>query len=223
MSTSAMTTTDRLLVSRQDPVTRRYHRVGELQRADGEFVFTYDRGVTRALPGLPLAREHRSSDMFPVFAERVMSPLRSDHRDLLGSLGLEGDSEPFEVLAVSGGRRVGDSVEVTPLPAPGPARIPFLVHGIRHRSQFERAHIDGLVPGSVLALEPEPHNPISSRALIVSHDGVVLGYVPDPLLHVVHDVMTHPHRLTVVRVNPREAGYHLRLLVALEGTVSDAA
>ncbi|WP_068399578.1 HIRAN domain-containing protein [Kribbia dieselivorans] len=214
--------TERLLVSRQDPITRRYQRVGELWREDGGYGFSYDVGVQHALPGLRLGQQHHSSHLFPIFAERVMSPQRSDYPVAMDQLGLPPDASPFEVLAVSGGRRTGDTYEVTPLPVPGDVTLPFLVHGIRHLTEAERARVDGLEAGQRLQLRPEPTNPVNSRALLVSDDGVRLGWVPDPLVEDIHRIMSGAHELRVERLNPNEAGFHLRLLVVLTGRLEPA-
>lgn len=209
--------TERLLVSRQDPETRRFSRVGVLAREGHEFVFTYDPDATRALPGLPLGREHRSSSLFPIFLERVMDPHRPERAQTLEQLGLPIDAGPLAVLAVSGGRRTGDTYELTPLPSPGPVRLPFLVHGIRYLDADERAQIDSLKRGEQLELVCEPDNEVNSRALLVTRSGLRLGYVPDPLLEYVHDIVQQQHELVVERVNPPEAGFHMRLLAVLRG------
>ena len=95
--------TDGLLVSRQDPETRHSSRVGVLSHDGHLFRFTYDDGVTRALPGLPLGRVHESESLFPIFAERVMDPHRPERAETLEQPGLGAEAEPLEVLAVSGG------------------------------------------------------------------------------------------------------------------------
>lgn len=209
--------TDRLLVSRQDPETRLYSRVGELKLDGMEYVFAYDPDVTRPLPGLPVGREHRSSELFPIFAERVMHPHRPDHAQTLEQLGLRPEAGPFTVLAISGGLRTGDTFELTPLPEPGRVELPFLVHGIRHLLPAEQAHVDDLLPGQHLTLRHEPENEANERAVLVTDEGARLGYVPDPLLEYVHKIMRHDHSLTVERVNRPEAGFHVRLLVVLSG------
>ena len=215
-----MTRTDRLLVSRQDPRTRTYSRMGELRREGEEYVFAYDAGATRALPGLRLGVAHRSRSLFPIFAERVMSPHRADHRAALEQLDLAPDADPFEVLAVSGGQRTGDTYEVTPLPEPGPVELPFLVHGIRHLTEAERAHIDTITPGQLLSLRHEPENQANERAVLVAADGKRLGYVPDPLVEYVHKIMEQPFEIKVKRTNPPEAGFHMRLLVVVTGNLA---
>ncbi|MDN5796945.1 MAG: hypothetical protein L0H79_14465 [Intrasporangium sp.] len=211
--------TDRLLVTRQDPKTRRYQALGELTLRDGQYVFTYYDGAPVELPGLRRGREHMSETLFPVFGERVMSSHRRDHRRAMEQLDLGPDAEPFEVLAVSGGRRTGDTYELTPLPEPGVVDLPFFVHGVRYLTDVERACLDQLTPGQRLRFEPEESNPKNSRALLVASDGTRLGYVPDPLLEVVRRVMAGEHVLQVVRVNLPDAGLHQRLLVRLTGTL----
>lgn len=170
----------RLLVSRQDPDTRRYSCVGELRVDGDDYVFVYDKSADRALPGLPFGRVHRGAELFPIFAERVVHPQRPDHDRSLELLGLGPEAGPFEVLAVSGGRRTGDTYELTPLPEPGDVELPFLVHGIRHLAHHERAMLGDLQPGDLLALAHEPTNPFNERALLVTRSGARLGYVPDP-------------------------------------------
>lgn len=210
--------TDELLVSRQDPKTRRFTRVGSLTFDGTRYTFEYESQADRPLPGLPLGRVHRSETLFPIFAERVIDPHRPERPATLEQLGLPHDASPFQVLAVSGGGRTGDLYELTPLPTPGAVNIPFLVHGIRYLTDAERGAIDGLRPGSSLTLQLEPDNPATERALLVTQDGSHLGYVPTPLLEYVHAIMASPYELVVERVNPPSAGLHMRLLVRLTGT-----
>lgn len=212
------TRTKRLLVSRQDAESRGFRRIGVLACTGDEYTFVYEGDVERALPGLPLGRVHTSQTLFPIFAERVMHPMRPDLPQALARLGLTPDAGPFEVLSISGGGRTGDTYELTPLPEAGPVELPFLVHGVRHLSADEQSRIDLLAAGQALQLVEEPSNVANERALLVTDDGTKLGYVPDPLLDYVHDLIEQDHSLTVARVNPAEAGLHLRLLVVLRGT-----
>ncbi|MTG91016.1 hypothetical protein GJV82_19050 [Cellulosimicrobium sp. BIT-GX5] len=209
--------TDQLLVTRQDPVTRQFARVGTLSFDGTTYTFRYDSGARRPLPGLRIGAEHRSATLFPIFAERVIDPHRPERFETLEHLGLPREAGPFEVLAVSGGGRTGDTYELTPLPQRGEVDLPFLVHGVRHLTSSERASIDRLAHGDRLALRFEPENPVNDRALLVTQDGGRLGYVPTPLLDYVHEIIKGDHQLVVERVNPPEAGLHMRLLVRLIG------
>lgn len=146
-----------------------------------------------------------------------MDSHRPERAETLEHLGLGSEAEPLEVLTVSGGGRTGDTYELTPLPHPGPVSLPFLVHGIRYLTSEERAAIDDLKPGDHLELRCETDNEVNGRALLVRQSGDRLGYVPDPLLDYVHRIMEHSFELVVDRVNPVEAGMHMRLLVRLTG------
>lgn len=82
-----------------------------------------------------------------------------------------------------------------------------------------RNHIGSLASGNALRPVPEPDNPVDEEALLVCDHGHRLGYTPRPLLPYVHQIIRDNYRLTVDRVNPESAGFHVRLLVRLEGTL----
>ncbi len=92
-----------------------------------------------------------------------------------------------------------------------------LTRRVRHPTSEERAAIDDLKPGDRLQLQLETDNEVNERALLVRQSGDRLGYVPDPLLDYVHRIMERPVELVVDRLNPVEAGMHMRLLVRLTG------
>lgn len=222
----------RLLVSRQDPDSRRYSPVGFLSEGeDQRFRFDYLRAAVevpgfRPLPGLSRVEKIYVSDrLFPLFAERIMSSRRPDREVALGALGLGLDAAPFEVLARGGGRRVGDTIELTPAPEPddsGVLTMPFLVHGIRYVDAAAAEAIGHLTPGAELRLVPEPDNEVNVKALIVADgSGRKLGYVPDPLLSVIEPLVEQ--HLEVARVNPSSLGFHLRLLVVAHGRLAPDA
>lgn len=216
---STMTRTRRLLVTRRNPDTKSYETVGELARDAEGYTFIYREGITRPLPGMPdMDRPYASDDLFSLFRHRVISPRRADREDYLDGLALDYEATPFEILARSGGRSAVDTLELTPMPEPGPVDISFLVHGIRHLTDAERMHIDDLREGQPLHLRPERDNPVDERAVLVTDDDHRLGYVPGPLLDYIHPIMATQHSLRVERVNPSEAGFHMRLLVRLTGT-----
>ncbi|WP_418303096.1 HIRAN domain-containing protein [Nocardioides dokdonensis] len=153
-----------------------------------------------------------------------MNAKRPDRARYLEALDLDEQSEPWEVLVRSGGRRAGDTIEVLPEPVIGPdgaTSCVFLVHGVRHCGPQASAEICGLSAGDSLALRWEEDNPVNPRAvLVLNNSGTELGYVPDPLVEYVQTVMTASEaRLSVVRANGPEVGSHLRLLVRLDGFV----
>lgn len=212
------------------PGHRLYRPVGFLTCSDRGYEFAYIRATLDDPEFIPLAgfgdiqRRYRSPELFPQFAQRVMSANRPDRPRYLEALDLDANSEPWEILARSGGRRAGDTVEVMAEPVVSPSghtECSFLVHGIKHRGLDASTRIMRLQPHDELQLRWDEGNTVNSRAVLVSSDDEIeLGYVPDPLVDYVHEVMQHrKHRLLVVRANGPEVGPHLRLLVRLEGDV----
>lgn len=211
---------------------RLYRQVGFLTCVEGGFEFAYiqgaeDLGVRPLLGFADLHRRYRSRDLFPLFAERIMSAKRPDRAHYLQALDLDEDSEPWEILVRSGGRRAGDTIEVVPEPAveaDGRTTCTFLVHGVQYKSPEASDAISALVSGDHLQLRTEPENPVNSRAvLVLDGQDLQLGYVPNPLVEYVQLVMEHSEpRVTVVRANGPEVGAHLRLLVRVDGRVDVA-
>lgn len=223
-------------VNRRVLVTRKvegiYRALGFLDEcADRSFAFVYLAEAVTAdwfvpLPGLGnTSHVHRSERLFPIFASRVIGLGRPDRPNTLEVLDLALESTPFEILERSGGRRVGDAIEVLPVPRIDPSghlRVEFFVHGVRYIDEAALRALESLAPGDLLRLAPEPDNPADARAICVSdqHANFRLGYVPAPLTGLVGDVLsTHGSTLRVVRANGAEAGFHFRLLVELEGTL----
>lgn len=220
-------TTSRLLVSRRDADTRQYQCVGFLSYLHGRYRFAYLRShaedpTFRAVPGFAdVHRIYESERLFPIFAERVMSPRRPDREFVLRALGLGLDAEPFEVLARSGGRRVGDTIELVPVPVPdddGFVSVDYFVHGVRYMSAEAQRRITGLHEGDQLTLVPDPENEVESRAVLVTDDGELrLGYVPTPLLDVIHAI--DGPKSVVLQANAPDVGFHYRLLVRTSGVL----
>ena len=218
----------RLWVTWQNPDTRAMRLIGCLAELDdGAWSFWYVRSVHgvpgfRALASFPeLDKEYRSSQLFPVFANRLMSPRRPDYAAYLNALNLDQRATPFDILARSS-ERATDTIRVFPEPAvdraTGATECVFLAHGIRHIEGAD-ARIQSLRPGSRLELRAELANPVNPGALLMDaeHDAPV-GYVPDVLLDYVHAVRDHHGaEVRVDRVNPPPAPITLRLLCRLTG------
>jgi hypothetical protein len=228
-----LATPECFMVLWQDPHTRLHLRVGTLSRVDGEYAFHYERALPAGFPGFPsfpeLAQEYHSPHLFPLFANRVMTPRREGYAHYLGSLGLAGDSaDPFEVLARTLGARATDRVQVLPIPPVTPAGVVslrFLVHGWRYVDP-EAERLRNVRPGDRLELVPEPRNEVSDRAVLVGPEGThdrhdALGYVPDaltPLIHELWRVDSH-YRVTAEHVNLPGASSvadRMRLLARLD-------
>lgn len=222
-----LTSPPRLLVTHRDHKTHRYRAVGFLEYDGGVYSFVYlrravDASDFRPLPGFSdVHRRYTSARLFPLFSERVISSRRPDRRLSLDALGLGEEAAPFEILSRNGGIRMGDMIEVLPAPTAPPGNVlavDFLVHGVRHQPVESQERISSLRVGEHLRVVPERDNVWNPRALLVTDDDEMrLGYVPDPLLDLVHSLSDRT--MTVLRANGPEVGFHFRLLVRVAGQV----
>jgi HIRAN domain len=167
-------------------------------------------------------RRYHRAQLFSAFAERVIGAKRADRPQYLAGLNLAEDADSWEILSASGGYREGDTIELIAFPtideATGDTEARFLAHGIRYRSQVESDRISELTPGWPLHLERDPDNEVNPAAIKVVDRGLILGYVPDPLLDYVGAVIDGGQaQLSVVQANPPQTNPHLRLLLRLTG------
>jgi len=164
--------------------------VARLESDDGLYVFYYTRGA-RMLPGFQpfaemddLEQVYVSEDLFPLFANRLLSRSRPEYEAFLiwGGFDPNNPPDPISILGVTEGIRQTDSVEVFPCPSPdanGCYLNKFFLHGIRHMTgALER--IAALQEDERVFLDPEPSNVHDPNAMAVwtRDHGHKIGYVP---------------------------------------------
>lgn len=238
--TTSSQTVDELLVLWQHPTTREIIPIGRFSRSSDGYRFVYTRAAAeirgfRPLLGLENLGDRYESPQIPaVFNQRVMSPGRRDYGDYLATLGLGSQATPWEQIVHSGGSRAGDTLQFMPVPAVtgGRAAARFLVNGVRHipdgslrlpgrevsvtREQQEAALAGLRIGGSVL-LEAEDDNPEDRDAILVTCDGVPVGWVPRVLSASLRDLVQNDLCYARVhRIGPPDAPYHLRLVLDLD-------
>lgn len=183
----------------QDPASRAWFPIGKLTCEAGEvYRFVYTSGFEQArmkagltpLIGFPEVQQiYESTELFPLFANRVMSRSREEYSSYLARFGLaEEGASMLALLARSQGRRSTDSFEIFAHPLTTGANveggapryeIDFFVHGIRHMPPSASARAAELRPGERLRLMPDPDNPEDPAAVALrTEDKVLLGYVP---------------------------------------------
>jgi len=223
-----------LFVAWQNPATRRIHPVARLLRLADEalpYEFIYLQGAREAaasgflpLPGLPvLDHVYRTTDLLPLFQNRLMPKSRPDRADFLEALGFGADEvDAIPILARSEGRKATDTIELFGLPSFDEMRrtyrFCFFLRGIRYVAGAE-ACIARLSAGDRLDLVAESENAVDPRAIRV-HGGAGerIGYVPNTLVEDVHALRGAGSEIAVYvqRVNPDPTPSQLRLLCRLE-------
>lgn len=230
---------DELLVLWQHPDTHAILPIGRFSRHDRGYSFAYTVGAAeisdfRPLPGLEDLHRRYESDRIPaVFDQRVMSSDRPDYADYLGRLGLD-VATPWEQIVRSGGQRSGDTLQFMQLPtvSDGRARACFLANGVSHIPEAVRhladrdacvsreeqeAALQSLRQGDRLQLEAEFDNPQDPSAVLLTVEGVPVGWVPRAISASVRELLEVESRHVLVqRVNGPDAPFHLRLALDLD-------
>jgi hypothetical protein len=210
----------------------RWWPVGCLSREGSEYLFIYTHGARsaeeagfRPLSSFPDFDEvYASTQLFPMFQNRVLPRSRPDYEDFIEWLDLErGEADPLVILARSGGQRETDTFEVFPVPertADGRFRPTFFVHGFRLRGQPAQEEVRRMSAGDEVALVAEPANPRNPRALrIHTARGVHIGFVPRYLCEHVHAFLASAGeqvQARVRRVNAPPGPAQFRVLCSLD-------
>jgi hypothetical protein len=222
-----------LFVAWRDPESRRIFPVGRLLRIVSPFLgyeFAYIQGARIAaeqgfqpfLAFTELGEVYRSRELLPFFKNRVLSPSRPDYGEYVDSLALDAASaEPMTLLAVSGGRRTTDLIEIFPdwlrEQAGQRLRTRFLVRGVRHVAGAE-PRILSLRAGERLYCMRDVQNSVNPQAIALrAEDHAVIGFLPDYLAADVSALLEHDPETEVVveRVNPPPVFRHHRVLCSL--------
>lgn len=217
--------------------TRAWFPIGRLD-ADVEhssYLFGYTHGAERAVKEAgftPLLSfpdfndSYESSELFPLFRNRVVGSDREDFRDYLQQLGLPEGADPITILAISGGTRQTDNLEVFPKlerRQDGTFICRFFLHGSRHVHSIAHSRMDTLKSGDSLQVSLELNNPATGPALqLESQDYVMLGWTPRYLvIDLIKAIVESPRGIAarVVRVNPAPAPSNQRVLVELKGSL----
>lgn len=218
--------------------SRAWFPIGRLD-ADLErslYRFGYTRGARRAereaglhpLPSFPeFGETYESSELFPLFRNRVLGAERSDFGDYLKQLDLSPeDANPISILAVTGGERQTDSLEVFPKlerRPDGTFVCRFFLHGTRHVHRIAGERIEVLRENEALRVAVELNNPATGLALqVASTDYAMLGWAPRYLVaDLAKAIAESPTTIQAraVRVNPAPAPANQRVLVELSGSL----
>lgn len=210
------------IASRQrDPQGGYWSPVGRLEHEGGGYRFVYTKGAQslrgfEPFPGMPdLQRVYESESLFPLFANRLISPSRPEYEAFLtwGGFDPAHPPDPLAILGVTQGLRQTDSLEVFPSPIHdqyGRYQSKFFLHGMRwmHMAAHQRAM--RLRPGEQLRLFMEVGNPADANAVQLQTTDIFerlpIGYVPRYLASDVRELChacgADSVEAVVERVNP---------------------
>lgn len=214
--------------------SRAWFPVGQLD-ADVEqslYRFRYIKGARKAkkegftpLLDFPdLKGDYRSSELFPLFKNRVMNPARPDFSDYLLSLDLPAKANPIEILARNGGSRVTDTYEVFPKLTKhedGSFTCRFFLHGWRFINEEAKTRSIKLSEGEELCVTLELNNPATRLAVqIQTVDYHMIGWAPRYLVHDLTKAMADSrgkYEAKVARLNSNTVISKQRVLIEMRG------
>jgi hypothetical protein len=220
-----------LFLAWQAPADRAWFPVGRLDAdtASSRYRFNYTRGALSAqregfhpVVSFPSFNEsYESSELFPMFKNRVLQP-RRDFPSYLASLALD-RPDPIEILAVTGGERQTDSFEVFPKiekQADDSFVCRFFLHGLRYMSEAAQHRAIRLQPEETLGVSLELNNPKHGLAIqLTSQDYEFIGWTPRFIVGDLLQAIAKTRRLTakVIQVNSDEIPVNRRVLVEMRG------
>jgi hypothetical protein len=201
--------------------------VGRLMHDGQLYRFCYTGGARK--PGFRLFRGmenldqvYESEDLFPLFANRLLSESRPEYEAYLRWTGLDVSNppDPIVMLGITEGIRQTDAVEVFPCPvrdALGCYINRFFLHGIQWLPPAAVQRIGSLIAGERLRITLDVQNEYDPQAVAVrtEPEPTLIGYVPRYLARDVWRLVercgVQSIELEVVRVN-RDAPVQNRLL-----------
>lgn len=169
--------------------------VGRLTYGGRLYRFCYTQGARK--PGFrpfsqmtKLDQVYTSTNLFPLFSNRLLSASRPEYEHYLrwGGFDPYNPPDPIVVLGVTEGIRQTDAVEVFPCPAPagdGYYINKFFLHGVRWFPPINQARIARLTEGEPLNLMLDLQNEFDQHAVAVRtvSETQMIGYVPRYLAH----------------------------------------
>ncbi|NHZ35050.1 HIRAN domain-containing protein [Massilia rubra] len=180
-----------LYVAWQQPSSGEWIPVACLeQTVSGGYRLNYTQGACRASNFLPFSGLRRldvvyeSDALFPIFSNRLISKSRPEFSDNLRWLGLEkGSNDPMSILALTGGIRGTDSLELFRPPEmskDGEYRLDFFARSLSFLPGETIALIDKLEEGANLFLMQDSQNRHDPYALTLRTENPIFlaGFCP---------------------------------------------
>jgi hypothetical protein len=214
-----------LYLAWQDPQSRSWHPVGLLTMDEsGTYRFVYTKGAEK-IPNFCLGRMkaldavYESTELFPLFSNRLLSNSRPEFKKYLVWLNIRND-DPLKMLAITEGIRGTDTLEVFKCPTrnnKGEYEVVFLSHGLRHLPSNAVDRVNTLKRGDKLFLVLDPQNMYDPMAIALRTDDPVqvVGYCPRYLSQDFHELLYRNRPVDVIvsveRVNT-DAPLNLRLI-----------
>lgn len=226
---------DEVYVSWQNPDSREWHIIGRLRRSGDSYIFNYTRGATKSEIFQPfsgmenLESEYYSEDLFPFFANRILSKKRPEFKEYISWLGLkENDIDPLKILTRSEGTRGTDSYQVIKKfkwDENGFFKHSFFSHGIRHFHSSTKDLITELNIGDPVFLCLDKQNIFDKNAVLIRTENPkhLIGYVPKFLSSCISTIISDESNTikTIIKNISNDAPLAYLLRCEVSGNISE--
>lgn len=222
-----------LFVAWQQPYSREWIPVAKLEFNGSTYSFSYTQGIFRArnfslFSGLQeIDAVYESPRLFPLFSNRLISKSRPEFKEYLRWLGLSDmKNDPMAILALTGGIRGTDSIELFQPPVvseKGEYKLEFFARSLSHLPGAAIERISGLQKDERIYLMPDPQNDFDAKAVAMrtGTPSTFLGYCPKYYAQDLGALLAHPEcELTVkVKCINLDAPSNMRLLCSVTANV----
>jgi hypothetical protein len=227
-----------IFISWQSQETRNWYVVGNLEYDGQTYNFRYTNGSKKAkkdgftaFQGMSeLDIIHSSTELFPLFRNRVLSSRRPEYPRFISWLRLGDDATEMDLLERSNGIKVTDNLQTfsrLEIDDSGSFDCFFFLHGLSHRTQDAKDFVSKLTLGDQLFLKRELNNSHDSNATMVLSSGeknsaLQLGYCPGYLSSDVSKLLNDNYdsiKFTVESFDSN-APVHYQLMCRLTGQVT---
>lgn len=179
---------EELILSWQNPRNREWLPVGKLKYLNENFTFNYTLGAKKYDDFVPfgqmidLEAKYTSTELFPLFKNRLLSKSRPEYEKYLNWIDLEKSNTPFEELARTEGIRATDSLQLFAVPHKknGKYEVTFFSHGIKYMPNSVIDKLNDMKQKDKLYLMKDIQNQKDSLALVIRTDDPMelVGYCP---------------------------------------------
>lgn len=216
---------EQIYVAWRHPIKRSWHPVGLLYRDDNLYHFVYTKGaLTSGFPLFPRMSkigEYHSSELFPLFGNRIMSEKRPDYKNYFKWLNIKpGEASPLKMLGLTEGIKPTDHLEFFQCPVKSndnQYKVTFTLHGLQYFPTNVIQRVNELKEGERLYLVPDPQNEWDRNAIMLRTSDPVysIGYCPRYLSQDFSALLKNANvdnvKVSVKKVN-KDAPLSLRLL-----------
>ena len=174
----------------QEPNTKEWHVVGMLRQHKEGYTFDYTAGARASnkfitFSGMEnLEKTYVSTELFPLFKNRLLSKNRPEYPSFIDWLGLEkNDVSPISILGRSGALRGTDTLQMfnrIEVNSDGNFEHVFFAHGLSHLPRGALNRVKKLTRGERLYLCLDCQNSFDKNAIIIRAEepAEIVGYCP---------------------------------------------